>query len=240
MNRWHIAVALIAALLLVGAVGAVKPVKEPVDKVVLIHYKDGVAARPAPVLDAASFKLLGVKWKSFPVQYWINPSNGDGLMESSVARSVEASFAEWDDETSKGLFSNAGLWTGPNPDPTVPDYKNVVYWGSMGPDNANIIAMTTIWYTRGTKAIIDTDIQMNDAMGWGIDADGEGTDDKLANLFDVQNIATHEVGHVCGLGDLYGPRDTELTMYGYGAEGEVKKITLAAGDIAGLKKLYGA
>ena len=57
MKRWCIAVVLIAALLLVGAAGAVKPVKEPVDKVVLIHYKDGVAAKPAPVLNAASFKL---------------------------------------------------------------------------------------------------------------------------------------------------------------------------------------
>ena len=29
-------------------------------------------------------------------------------------------------------------------------------------------------------------------------------------------------------------------MYGYGAQGEVKKDSLAPGDIAGLQKLYGA
>ena len=29
-------------------------------------------------------------------------------------------------------------------------------------------------------------------------------------------------------------------MYGYGSQGEVKKISLAKGDIAGLVKLYGA
>ena len=88
MKRWCIAVVLIAALLLVGAAGAVKPVKEPVDKVVLIHYKDGVAAKPAPVLNAASFKLLGMKWKAFPVRYYVNPSNGDGLAPDAVTASV--------------------------------------------------------------------------------------------------------------------------------------------------------
>jgi hypothetical protein len=229
MTRWQIAVVLVAALLLVGAAGAAKPVKEPVDRIVLIHYKDGVAARPAPVMDAASFKLLGVKWKAFPVRYLIDPSNRDGLMENSVATSVEASFATWDGATSKNLFSNAGRWTGPNPDPTVPDYTNVVYWGSMG--DPKIIAMTTIWYTRGTKELVDTDIQMNDDMRWGID---------VSTAFDIQNIATHEAGHVCGLADLYGPRDTELTMYGYGSPGETKKRSLAPGDEAGLRKLYGA
>jgi len=62
--------------------------------------------------------------------------------------------------------------------------------------------MTNIWYTRYTKEIVDTDIQMNSNNEWGIDPDGEGPT-PLTNAFDVQNIVTHEMGHVCGLGDLY-------------------------------------
>ena len=235
MKRWCIAVVLIAALLLVGAAGAVKPVKEPVDKVVLIHYKDGVAAKPAPVLNAASFKLLGMKWKAFPVRYYVNPSNGDGLAPDVVTASVTTSFATWDEKTtvsaspSGDLFRYEGLSTVDNQ--VGQDQKNLIYWGSMGATNSNIIAMTSIWYTRATKEIIETDIQMNDDMKWGIG---------VSSAYDVQNIATHEAGHVCGLADLYSSRDTALTMYGYGSPGEVKKRDLAAGDIAGLVKLYGA
>ena len=109
--------------------------------------------------------------------------------------------------------------------------------------DSNIIAVTTYWVNRATKAFVETDIKMNDndqyQMIWGIDPDGEGPT-PLTNAYDIRNIATHEIGHVCGLGDLYGTRDKELTMYGYGAQGEVKKDSLALGDIAGLQKLYGA
>lgn len=237
MNSWRIAAILIAVLLLAGGVGAVKPVKEPVDKVVLIHYKDGVAAKPAPVLDAASFKLLGVKWKMFPVHYSVDPSNDDVAGTDAVTASVTDSFATWDAATFRDLFQYGG--SSMMGSQVAPNGENLVFWASMGEANSNIIAMTTIWYTRKTKEIVETDIQMNDDMAWGIDPDGEGPK-LLSGAYDIQNIATHEAGHVCGLADLYGPRDTELTMYGYGSLGEVRKISLASGDIAGLVKLYGA
>ena len=171
MKRWCIAAILIAALLLAGGAGAVKPVKEPVDKVVLIHYKDGVAVKPAPVLDAASFKLLGVKWKTFPVTYSVNPSNNDQV-PGDVAASVTDSFATWDVETSRDLFQYGGSSTMGSQ--VAPNGENLVFWASMGEANSNIIAMTSIWYTRKTKEIVETDIQMNDDMAWGIDPDGEG------------------------------------------------------------------
>ena len=55
---------------------------------------------------------------------------------------------------------------------------------------------------------------------------------------DLQNIATHEIGHGIGLGDLYNTC-TQETMYGYSTEGDVSKRTLNSGDISGLQKIYG-
>jgi len=55
---------------------------------------------------------------------------------------------------------------------------------------------------------------------------------------DFENIATHELGHSVGLGDLYQSACAEQTMYGYAGFGETKKQTLEAGDIAGAVKLY--
>ena len=40
---------------------------------------------------------------------------------------------------------------------------------------------------------------------------------------DVQNIASHEIGHRLVLGDLYDECASELTMYGYGNYGEMMR-----------------
>ena len=60
-----------------------------------------------------------------------------------------------------------------------------------------------------------------------------------AGKMDFENIATHELGHAVGLGDLYTSECSEQTMYGYAGYGEIKKRDLEAGDIAGITKLYG-
>ena len=57
---------------------------------------------------------------------------------------------------------------------------------------------------------------------------------------DVQNIMTHELGHFCGLKDLYNDADYWLTMYGYSDYGLTYARTLGLGDINGLKVVYGA
>lgn len=56
---------------------------------------------------------------------------------------------------------------------------------------------------------------------------------------DLQNIATHEMGHAIGLADIYTSECSEVTMYGSSSMGETKKRTLAAADISGIRALYG-
>lgn len=232
MNRWCVAVVLIAALLCVGIAGAERPVKEPVDKLVFVHYKD--AARAPPAGDqTASYKLMGMKWKQFPVSYTVNTANTYGLTAGAVGENVQAAFSAWDASTSRALFGTGGLTSAA---PAVG--RNDVFWGPI--EDRNVIAVTTVWYTRGSKEIVEADIQLNAYLTWGIDANGEVPGYALANAYDVRNIVTHEAGHVCGLADLYAVRASELTMYGYGGLGEVKKDSLEAGDVAGLRKLYGA
>ncbi len=57
------------------------------------------------------------------------------------------------------------------------------------------------------------------------------------DAYDLQNIATHEIGHWIGLDDLFDDSDKDLTMYAFGAGGEVKKRTLGQGDISGKNQL---
>jgi hypothetical protein len=236
MNRWHIAAILVAALLLVGGAGAVKPEKGPVDRVVFVHDKDANTKPTGPVGSPTIFKLWGMKWNSqaFPVTFTVYPDNPYVRDSRAVTGSVTAAFFAWDDETSTELFVSAEAGSEP-----AGRYngRNDVYFAPI--DDPGIIAVTEVWYYQGSKEIVEADITMNSNLRWGIDTDGEGPE-TLVGAFDIRNIATHEVGHVCGLTDLYKTVTRELTMYGFGSEGEVRKVSLEDGDVAGLQRLYGA
>jgi predicted Zn-dependent protease len=227
MNRLCIGFLLIGFVLCVGIVAAEKPVKEPVDKIVLVHYKDNINAKGFSATDNSTmYKLLGVKWKTTSsVSYAINTANSGIDSDAAAIDSIKNAVNTWDGNTSGLSF----LYTGTTGKTKSQDNQNTVSWGPI--NNNNVIAETTIWYTRYTKEIVETDIQMNSNLPWGI----TGSE----NVYDVQDIATHELGHVCGLGDLYAVPAGELTMYGYSSLGETKKDTLGSGDILGLQKLYG-
>jgi hypothetical protein len=115
------------------------------------------------------------------------------------------------------------------------DGQNVVVWGNV-PGGA--IAVTYTWYyADGTVA--ETDTVMGKSLPWKYTS--VSNPDAVCgplNAYDVQDILTQEVGHWVGLDDLYAAADHDLTMYGYGSLGELKKDTLAAGDLAGVKAIY--
>ena len=204
------------------------------EKITFIHYKDGKikpVINPAKPSTNTCYKLLGAKQQG-TVSYVINPTNEDGLSESFVTSAIFASAEEWDKYTSKELFNN--IYTinySANWDDIAPDYKNEVSFGNY--QQANVIAVTNIWIARSgkNKIIVDYDVMFDNDFVWG-DASSNPA------LMDLQNIAIHEIGHGLGLADLYNTCVQE-TMYGYSTEGEISKRDLSAGDIAGIRKIYG-
>ncbi|MDD5111194.1 MAG: matrixin family metalloprotease [Candidatus Altiarchaeota archaeon] len=172
---------------------------------------------------------MGVKLGSIQVNYSINPINPQGLTENFVTSAISTSAETWDDATTKELFKNQYTI-----DTTASygnlDGKNAIAFGSY-PTNG-VIAVTSVWYNRRTKQITEFDILFNTYYTWG-----DATVD--SSLMDLQNIATHELGHAVGLSDLYTQSCTAVTMYGYSNNGETKKRTLESPDIAGLQSMYG-
>lgn len=211
------------------------PEKSPVigenwdlERVDFIHYAQP-AVLPRPPKTETCYKLLGVKWNTLPVNYIINPANNQALPEAFVTSALAASAETWDCATSAELFSDAysidyaGQYG-------VQNFQNVIAFGDY-PDS-NVIAVTSIWFTRVGKKIVEFDILFNTRFTWGDAAINSG-------VMDLENIATHELGHGTGLGDIYSSGCSAVTMYGYSGYGETQKRTLEQPDITGLQKMYG-
>lgn len=199
------------------------------ERVDFVHYAKPATMTAAPrTKSEPCYKLLGVKWKNAPVSYMINPANPYNLSETSVASAISTSAETWDAATSIELFNNVyGMDYAAQYG--VRDSKNSVVFGDY-PDN-NVIAVTSIWYTRLGKQIVEFDMLFNTRFVWG---------GATGSVMDLQNIATHEFGHAAGLGDIYSSTCLAVTMYGYSGYGETRKRTLELPDVTGLQKMYGA
>lgn len=186
----------------------------------------GIATKPVSGPCYSTFATWG---DNIPVTYTINPRNPQGLSETFVKSAISTSAETWDAATGKELFNN------------IYNVNNKVRFGKRDNKNAIVfgryyypwaIAVTGIWYNSYTGQIYETDMLFNTNYQWG---------DALADQskMDLQNIATHEFGHVNGLGDIYDSTACgEVTMYGYSDYGETKKRTLESPDINGLLALY--
>lgn len=229
---------LTAMLLMPMALAKDSKDKEPVDKITIIHYRDGtVKVNGGETNSASCYKLMGIKWNSLPVSYVINPTNNQGLTQDFVTNAISSAAETWDSATSKELFNNAyTIDTFATFDSSASDGVNEYVFGPYS--NSNVIAITNIWYTRNTKAIVDYDVLFNTYYNW---YDCTTTTCNAANRgMDLQNIATHETGHGLGLSDIYSNKCSEVTMYGYSSYGEIKERTLDTADIAGLRAIYGS
>jgi len=197
------------------------------ERVDFIHY-----VKPAALgvgKPETCYKLLGVKWTTLPVNYIINPSNPQGLSESFVTSTISTSAETWDAVTSKELFNdlysiNYTAQYG------VQNFQNAIVFGDY-PDSG-VIGVTSVWYTRIGKRIVEFDMLLNTDFLWG-----DATID--ASKMDLQGIAVHELGHSVGLGDIYSTSCSTVTMFGYSTEGETSKRSLEQPDMTGLRKMYG-
>jgi hypothetical protein len=177
---------------------------------------------------AVTFSYIGAKWPgaSPDVHYRVNPNTAD-VSGEEVA--IQAAANTWSTVTGADFQLVYDGATGA----TQAGYNgtNEVMWRNLG--TTGIIA-ANYWWTDGSGNYLEFDQEYNDYYTWSTTG--------AAGTFDVQNIATHELGHSLGLRDLYGdvgsPNDMEKTMYGFGDTGETKNRTLEPDDRAGVIWIY--
>lgn len=99
-------------------------------------------------------------------------------------------------------------------------------------DDENTLMLTTSWVRSDDpyKYHIESDIEINSLKSW--------YNNGSMNGYDIQNVMTHEFGHMLGLDDLNNYTESEYTMYHPVAYGETKKRTLEQDDLNGFYAIY--
>lgn len=169
----------------------------------------------------------------------------------SVTVSVEPSVDELGEQAFEGLVRAVSAWqTSPAELPTLvvqrgPEdevgfrrggrNKNTVRYSPDGDPLANgALAITVITFDAHAREILDADIILNGEHRFGIfDDDPEHA---TQNVYDLQNVLTHELGHLLGLGEDY--EDEAATMYAFSQPGETIKRDLEPVDVDSVVSLY--
>lgn len=178
------------------------------------------------------FLARGVKWKTIE-DYIVNPENIRGLDQAFVVDNFALNISKWEIAASYDILGDEVSGIVDGADFGSPDNKNEVYFADI--DYEGAIGITIVWGIFGGPPLFRELVEWDQIYD---DADFDWSSSGEADKMDFENIATHELGHSIGLDDLYTDACSEQTMYGYATNGETKKRSLEAGDIAGASSLY--
>lgn len=193
---------------------------------------------------------IKLKWPSsdIPVRFVVNYLGTPDVANSSYSdgefKAISESFRTWSQVLSSYLiFQDDGIVS--QSIKSGRDNLNLVVWREAGwkemgyEDKA--IAITTTWFDTYTGNIIDADMELNGVnFKWkmvGLESCNPEID---RTAVDVQNIVTHEIGHMLGLADITDPGCKDVTMFYASSSCDTSKRDLTQDDITGISMIYPA
>jgi hypothetical protein len=159
----------------------------------------------------ACYAMIGAKWQPASAAFSIGST-----IPSTWTPALTAAAQAWSAAGTPFRF-------------TIGDSTNTLSLGAVA-GSASILAETRISYSPSTGAIRSFRMVFSNTKTWS--ESGE------PGKFDVQSIATHELGHALGLDHPSDASCADETMWASAGSGETKKRTLESGDKAGLSALY--
>jgi hypothetical protein len=183
-----------------------------------------------PELGIFSYSLTGSAASGGSLDYYVNP-NFIGAAAGSPAQQIAAIQAAADEWLLSGQANFQFNYQGTSSQNTVAfDNTNVVFYSDTDGNGALAVCY---WWTSGGQHD-NFDIEFFDRDGtWDFD----WSVNPVGNQFDIQSVATHELGHAVGLGHS---NQAGAVMYPSIMAGSTANRTLHADDIAGCQAIYGA
>ena len=191
------------------------------------------------------FVSKGRRWSNLPIPYYVNPLRAP----LGAEQDVQDAFSAWENEakspTVEAMYPGDAsrldfVYMGTTTAVGGRDGKNVVYFA---PSSGT--AAVTLSAKGGQLA--EFDLVLNANWSWSTDVTCPS---HACGTVDLQNVVTHEVGHVIDLYHVTGSANSLQTMYPYPADpakraandwsDETVKRDLSAGEILALRKAYPA
>jgi hypothetical protein len=152
------------------------------------------AATPASAYLQLSLTLRGqvtaIKWAQSPVRWFSSTASAPGVTAAQFQSALNAAFSTWEAvPTATVAFQYGGFTSAAPADDS--DGLSVVGFESH-PDMDRTLAATGFTFDIISGAIVESDIFFNTAFDWSTSG--------AAGAFDLQSVATHEIGHFVGLG----------------------------------------
>lgn len=187
-------------------------------------------------------KQISVRWNRMPVRYYVTNRDVTGVSATQLQTTVQSSFATWAKTPTVVISAQFAGFT--SIDPFVDDSINVIGFRARS-DLDRVLGATTFNFDDVTGELIEADIFLNSTFNWSVAAAGE------SGRYDVQSIATHEIGHLLGMGHS-ALGETELRPTGGRAvigkrailfpiafpAGNIEDRTPKPDDLAGLGDIY--
>ena len=230
----------------------------------LTEEKGAAAAQISQTAAAASggsyssYALTGFRLnqKDPKMQLYLNPTDTpSGLTAASTQSAIASAANTWDDAVAQNIFADGTTVIidstkvvdnpFPSPGQEVSDGYSVNGWKNLG----NGYLGLNRWWSNGQKvdgyySITEADTWYNIYYPWTTDlATAQST-----NKIDLQSVATHELGHGIGMGDIYSttyggtlppsdPRTQDFQQVMNLYDGPQR--SLGNGDKTGVQQLYG-
>ena len=189
-------------------------------------------------------RTVPIRWSTVPARWFATDRGVPGVSASQFQTAVARAFATWSAVPSASIaFQFVGFTSA---EPFDDDGISTIGFQSH-PDMERVLGATTFVVDEVSGELVESDIFFNSTFAWSVADNGD------PSAFDLQSVATHEIGHFLGLGHS-ALGETELRPDGgrrviaSGAvmfpisfgRGRTADRTLQPDDVAGVSDLYPA
>jgi hypothetical protein len=136
-------------------------------------------------------EVTRLKWNAAQVRWMATNRGVPGVTAGDFQTAIERAFATWEAVPSARIGFQFGGFTSAAP---FDDDDLSVLGFAPRPDLERVLGATTFVLDAVTGTIVESDVFFNAAFDWSVSASGD------PNRFDLQSVATHEIGHFLGLG----------------------------------------